>query len=709
MKSNWQWKFAILLIALIVIPSILLAYFSVQAIESERLVYEQRIKESYQRLAEFATSEIKDLFKDLNKKWVETLQPNKLVLEDQIQQREKLEKFVNNNPLIDAAYLVSNTGKVIFPQMLDRDHSTSTTAVSENISDIDKWLRKYRGISDEAERLEFTENCPWDALKIFQNISTTFPVPRLRAIALSEIARIYMFNAKWEEAYETYQQLIQKYPRARDLNNLHLRFYAKYQSVRALDNLNRLNEAMSTLLNLYQDLLDHSDEVNRVQYEFFLERIHRAYQKLNLTINPEKRSVYSQKYAHLQEQKKKNVGTTYLVEKLYQRLNKSILKRHSYRGRFKYFSDFAVEQPYLVAYILLAENEKFIVKAALGLVINLEALKSQLFPHITEHGDFPKDVTIAIFDENNNFVLGDKSSIISEPIAEQPLRDPLDFWKLAIFPTLENPLLNGGGQWLYAKLWGVFLLWLVIIFGAGVALYNLLKQRRLSLQKTTFISSITHELKTPLTSIKMFSDFLSKNVNLKNDPEAQKYLGIIKTESNRLAQLVDNVLDFAKIERGVKQYHFEYEEPEAVIRSVVDTFQYQADIHGVPIELKLESPMPEVFVDRNAVSQALINLISNAIKYSPNKHKITVKAAKNGQYVNISVIDHGIGIEKKHLEHIFDDYFRINEKSSANIAGTGLGLPLVKRIAEAHGGNVAVESEYGKGSTFTLKLPLSKN
>ncbi len=708
MKSNWQWKFAILLTTLIVIPSILLAYFSVKAIESERLVYEQRIKESYQRLIEFAASEINDLFKDLNEKWVESLQPTQLVTEEITQQRERLKKFINDNPMVDAAYLVSNTGKMIYPPAIERGVA-SNAPEADNISEVDKWLQKFRRLSDDAERLEFTEKHPKKALEIFRNIANTFPVPRLRAIALSEIARIYMFNSEWKEAYQAYQQLIQKYPRARDLNNLHLRFYAKYQCVRALDNLNRLDESMLALLNLYQDLLEHSDEVNRVQYEFFLERIHSTFQKLINIYKPEQKKIYSQKYAHLQEQKKKNIGTTYLVEKLYQRLNRNILKRNTYRSRFKYFSDFNVEQPYLVAYILLAENEKFIVKSALGLIINLEALKGQLFPQITEHGDFPKDVTIAIFDNEQNFILGDKASIVSEPVAKQSLRDPLDFWELEIFPTLENPLLSGSNRWLYAKLWGIFLLWLVIIFGAGVALYSLLKQRRLSLQKTTFISSITHELKTPLTSIKMFSDILSKNANLKKDTEAQKYLDIIKTESNRLAQLVDNVLDFAKIERGVKQYHFEYEEPEAVIRSVVDTFQYQANIHGVPIELNLESPMPEVFVDRNAVSQALINLISNAIKYSPNKQKITIEAAKNGQFVNISVVDHGLGIEKKYLNRIFDDYFRINEKSSENIAGTGLGLPLVKRIAEAHGGSVAVESEYGKGSTFTLKLPLAKN
>lgn len=709
MIKNWPWKFALLLIALIIIPSLFLAYFSVQAIESERLAYEQRIRESYQRLAQYATEKLSDMVDDLAERWLETLRPQSLLTASEAQQHQTLESFINADPLVDAAYLMTGTGLVTYPPNRRPKHLAAFAPVTEHFSELDEWFVEFRRLSEEAERLEFRQNKPEAAMAIFRDIGDRFPIPRLKAIALNEIARIHLYRAQWAKAYQTYRQMIKEYPEARDLNNLHLRFYAKYQCVNALENLSQLDAAMSELLDLYQDLLDHSDEVNRVQYEFFLERIQRRFRKLIGAFDETRQAEFRAAYNELQEQKKKEIGVTYLVEKLYQSLSKGILKRSTYRDRFKFFSDFAVEQPYLVAYILLAENEHFTVKAALGLEINLEVLKQKIFPKIIDRGNFPGDVVIAILDEKRNFVLGDAKKIISEPAVLQPLKDPLDFWLLGIYPTLENPLLSGGDQWLYAKLWGIFLLWLVIIVGAGVLLYNLRKQHQLSLQKTTFISAITHELKTPLTSIKMFGDFLARHPALQNDADAQKYLGIIQAESKRLSQLVDNVLDFAKMERGVRLYHFEYEEPEAIIRQVVDTFRYQTELHGVPIELNLDPGLPEVYVDRHAISQALINLITNAIKYSPEKKPIKIDVVRNGQYLHIAVQDQGIGIKKKHLQRIFDDYFRVTDNSAANIAGTGLGLPLVKRIAEAHKGEVSVTSECGKGSTFTLKLPLPEN
>ncbi len=709
MRNNWPWKFALLLIALIIIPSLLLAYFSVQAIESERLAYEQRIRESYQRLAKYATEKLSDMVDDLAERWLETLRPPELLTAAEAQQHQTLESFIEAEPLVDAAYLITSTGLITYPPDRRPKHFAAFVPVVEHFSELDEWFREFRRLSEEAERWEFRRNNPEAAMAIFREIVERFPIPRLKAIALNEIARIYLYRAQWANAYQTYRQMIAEYPEARDLNNLHLRFYAKYQCVNALENLNQLDTAMSELLDLYQDLLDHSDEINRVQYEFFLERIQRRFRKLIVAFDETRQGEFRAAYRKLQEQKKKEIGTTYLVEKLYQSLSKGILKRSTYRDRFKFFSDFAVEQPYLVAYILLAENEDFTVKAALGLEMNLEELKQKIFPEIMDRGNFPEDVVIAILDEKRNFVLGDAQKIISEPAVLQPLKDPLDFWQLGLYPTLKNPLLSGGDQWLYAKLWGIFLLWLIIIVGAGLLLYNLRKQQQLSLQKTTFISSITHELKTPLTSIKMFSDILGRHPALQNDAEARKCLDILQAESNRLSQLVDNVLDFAKMERGVRQYHYEYEEPEAILRQVVDTLRYQTELHGVPIELNLEPGLPELYVDRQAISQALINLITNAIKYSPEKKPVKIAATCNGQYLHISIQDQGIGIPKKHLQRIFDDYFRVTDNSAANIAGTGLGLPLVKRIAKAHKGEITVTSEYGKGSTFTLKLPLPEN
>ena len=709
MSPNWQLKYSFLLILLIIVPSFFLAYFSFRYAEAERVAFRQRISESYRGLAQFAALQIDNIIDEIGDQWIDFIHPKKFAGDAPEKQTRVLEELIQSNNLINNAYLVTNTGTVSYPIKLEKQSPElkgDLAAVSAPESE--EWLLKFRNLSEEAERLEFKEENPPAALEIYHRITKTFPVTRLQAIAYSEIARIYMFRAEWQIACDYYQKIIREYPRERDLNNLHLRFYAQFQCVVALENLGKLDAAMAALLTLYQDLLDHSDEVNRVQYEFFLERIQRSFKQLIGGFSESDQAGYTATFKALQEQKKKSIGTNYLVEKLHQRLSKRILKRETFKKRFRYFSDFAAEQPYLVAYILLSESDEFIVKSVLGLEINLEALKAQIFPQIVNQKNFPRDVTIAILDQQDKFIMGDEGKIISEPALLFALNDPLEFWQLGFFPTLKNPLLNESNADLYIKLLGVFFLFLVIVVGTGIITMNIRKQQRLSQQKTTFISSISHELKTPLTSIKMFVDFLSKNEKLKEDEETEKYLKIIRSESERLNRLVDNVLDYSRIERGVKKYQFEYEESEAVIRSVVDAFNYHAETHGIKIDLALAKSLPEIYMDRHAISQAIINLLANAIKYSVDKKPVKVAARQNGKFLNIEVCDQGIGIKQKHIKQVFNDYYRVEENEAANIAGTGLGLPLVKHIAEAHGGSVSVESIYGKGSTFTLKLPLSE-
>lgn len=709
MFKNWQLKYGFLLIFLIIVPGFVLAYLSIRSTEAERLAYRQRINETYQGLTQFAVSRIKDLVEDTNDGWLRKIRPTKFAVLPPGEQAAILRSLIEEDALISNAYLVNNTGSVSFPPDLNRTPSSpETSPLSIPVMEFDGWYLRFKNLSDKAEALEFKSEKPDQALEIYRQISREFPVPQLQAIAINEIARIYMFKEEWQTAYKNYQRIVRKYPQERDLNNLHLRFYAQFQCAGVLEKLSRHDQAMNALLALYRDLLDHSDEINREQYEFFVERIQHSFHNLESVFPLERQKEYSAVYNKLQEQKKKNIGTTYLVEKLYQRLTRGILKQETYHSRIRYFSDFAVEQPYLVAYLLLSEGEEYVVESVLGLEINLEALKARLFPRIVNRQNFPDDVAIAVLDKNNNFVMRDAGKIISKPAALTPLKDPLNFWQLGIYPTSENPLTYENNIDLYFKWWGIFLLFLVIVIGAGVIVYNIRKQQLISLQKTTFISSVSHELKTPLTSIKMFVDFLSKNKKLKEDRETQKYLKIIHAESERLNRLVDNVLDFSRIERGVKNYQFEFEESGAVIRSVVDGFNYHAEVHGIKIELDLQEPLPEIKMDRLAVSQALINLLSNAIKYSVDKKPVKVSAGENGRFLIIRVQDQGIGIKPKHLDHIFDDYYRVEENEASHIAGTGLGLSLVKHIAEAHDGSVSVESIYGKGSTFTLNLPLAE-
>lgn len=709
LPTGWQLKLGLSLLGLIIIPSFFLAYFSIRAVEAERLVYRQQLKESYLRLGQFATADIYQLIESLGEKWLEEIYPAKLMNLDLNAQQKRLDSLVAAHGIINNAYLVMNTGSVVYPVELN-DVATDpyTESIPETMPEFDTWLLKFRELSEQADKFEFEKNNPGAAIDIYRKIINTFPIPRFRAIALGELARIYVFRAEWQIAYNHYRQIIQSYPGARDMNNLHLRFYAQHQCVELLENLGRLDEAMEALLALYRDLLEHSDEINRNQYEFFIERIQKFFLRFISAYSGERQEAYLAVYHELQVEKKKSIDARYLVQKLHQRLSKEIIEKTTYRERFKYFSDFAVEQPYLVAYIYLSKSDRHIVEAVLGLELNLEQLKAQIFSQIVSNINFPENVAIAILDEKNKFIMGEADKIMTEPAVLLMLRSPLDFWRFGIFPTYNNPLMDEGNYQAYWKFWGIFLLCLIILSGSVWVIHNMRKQQILSLQKTTFISSITHELKTPLTSIKMFVDLLSKIKPLYAKPEAQKYLKVINDESERLTKLVDNILDYSKIERGVKKYHFEYEEIGSVIRTVVDTFCYQGQLHGFKIELDMDDPFQEVYIDRNAIIQALVNLLSNAIKYSPNKKQVQIKVRRNCQLLNIQVRDRGIGIEKKKLKYIFDDFYRVEEGKAANIAGTGLGLALVKHIAEAHGGSVMVESIYGRGSTFILKLPINE-
>ncbi len=697
-----------LFLVLILIPTLFLGYFSVRAIEAERLSFRQRIIEGYTHLAEFAQLAISRSVKDLGERWLLEIRPQEFVHLEHKKQAARLDSLVSSHPLVSGAYLLRSNGQVLYP--LNRNAPTTATSsvgTPTTPPDFERWLNRFRQLCDRAETLEFEKKQSDSALHLYQHIVRTNPIPRLQAIALREIARIYMFKADWPAAYRTYRQIIERYPNARDLNNLHLRFDARFQSVVALENMQQTDRAVEELLRLYTDLLQHSDEINDDQFKFFLEVIQKKFQGLIGGVSPEKQPEMRARFHHLQEQKKKSISSRYFVQKLHQRLIRAILRKRTYRDRFKYLSDVEVDHPYLMAYLLLAPNRKTVVDRILGLEINIDSLKAYLFPRILRKKRFPEDVIIAILDEKGNYVMGDVSRIVSEPVVLVPLKDPLDFWRLGIFPTFDNPLLQKQSYGLYVKLVGTLLLVMLIVLSSAFLLYYIRKQQLASLQKTTFVSSITHELRTPLTSIRMFSELLMKEKT--HLPEREiKYLKIIHGEALRLERMISNVLDYSKIERGVKKYQFDYQDARALIDSVVDSLKYQAETQGVKLRVDAPDDLPEIYADRDSLRQALINLVTNAIKYSLNKTPVDVRARVNGRFLEIQVIDRGIGIEARHLNKIFQEFYRVEEGEAANIGGSGLGLALTRRIVEAHGGHIQVVSEPGRGTTFTVQLPLAE-
>lgn len=225
--------------------------------------------------------------------------------------------------------------------------------------------------------------------------------------------------------------------------------------------------------------------------------------------------------------------------------------------------------------------------------------------------------------------------------------------------------------------------------------------------KSYFISSVSHELRMPLTSIRMFAETLRSSKRL-SPRKKREYLGIIEGESERLSRLIGNVLDFAKIEKGLKEYNFKTIDLTRCIRTAAQAMAYQVAQHKGSLSVRIPRTLPPLEADPDALEEALLNLLSNALKYSGTRKEIVLKAFSSPSAVTIMIADKGFGIPKEELPNIFDKFYRVRDERTRQVGGTGLGLALVKHIVEAHRGTIGVTSTVGRGTTFTITLPRKK-
>ena len=229
--------------------------------------------------------------------------------------------------------------------------------------------------------------------------------------------------------------------------------------------------------------------------------------------------------------------------------------------------------------------------------------------------------------------------------------------------------------------------------------------KELNKMKSFFVSTVSHDLKTPLTSIKMFSEILQTNKNISPD-KTDEYLQIIEGESNRLTRLINNVLDYTKIEKGIKEYHFESANIITIVKDVLRSMEYQFKMEKFTVNTSFSEDEKIILGDKDAITEALINLLSNSIKYSSDNKTITVSTFSENNHYCITVEDKGIGIKETELKNIFIPYFRSKEESTQRHAGAGLGLAIIKHTMNAHKGKIEIKSRLGEGSSFTLLFPI---
>lgn len=231
------------------------------------------------------------------------------------------------------------------------------------------------------------------------------------------------------------------------------------------------------------------------------------------------------------------------------------------------------------------------------------------------------------------------------------------------------------------------------------------RDRQLRRLKEDFISNVSHELKTPLSLIRMFSEILVTG-RIGREDKKLEYYRVIHSESDRMSRLINNLLDFANLVRGAEYKNFEKTNIAQLVAKALEAYRYEAQKDGFQLNLETGPDVPDSFADPNAITMAFLNMLDNAVKYSGTQKKIEVRVGQNNGFVDLSVTDNGMGIPLPEQQKIFDKFYRGNEPAIRRIRGSGIGLSIIKNVAEMHGGEVFVQSEPGKGSTFTLRIPI---
>ena len=249
---------------------------------------------------------------------------------------------------------------------------------------------------------------------------------------------------------------------------------------------------------------------------------------------------------------------------------------------------------------------------------------------------------------------------------------------------------------------------LLLAIGMFFTYRSVTRELALAKLKSDFVSNVSHELRTPLALIRLYAETLELG-RIGTSAKQHEYHEIIRKESERLSALINNILDFSRIEAGRKEYNFRETDVADLVRSTLESYRYEIEQNGFQFEQKIDDNLPELRVDREAIARSLLNLVNNAVKYSTTEKYLRVRVYRDNGSVNLEVVDHGIGIPANEQPKIFEKFYRVGDPLVHNTKGSGLGLSLVRHIVRAHNGEVSVESTPGKGSKFVITLPVQND
>jgi signal transduction histidine kinase len=660
----------LLYVLAIVGPTLALLFLGLQSVQRQRqavtsltaanlrLSGERLVAEVERRVMQLAEG----CLRDTETAGLRTSPGSPITLEEARALRVRLERIERRHPIADQLFVVERDGfGYPIAQMPGPSPIEDDPTLQESPSG-----RQFRTLFARAERQELLESRPREALENYRRCSE-LPVPdRHRAAALARSARCARKLDQSRLAEQAYERLTEQYGDVSDGS------HRPFGLAAALE-LNDLKTASAPqrearLRSLYRDLIHGRWELSADQADYFLEELRERVPELP---DPAR-------------------GTGYLRRlELARGLQERFRAHASLRGGELQSSAFTyLERPYQLLYTLEAPD------TLLGLAVNLPFVETRLLPEAS---------TGSGLDIGHIARVTPRGSREPGGLALIPFQTLFPFWEVTLAPAVGGPARAFPRRDIAIFVGSTVLVLCVLALGVLLLLRDVARETQLSRLRSDFVSGVSHELKTPLTLIRLYTETLLDGGY--REPERKGFYQIILRESERLTHLIERALEFGRVDRRERRYELGRADLAPFIAQTVQVYGEFLKRRGFTVETSLPCSSPAVDFDPDAVAQAVVNLLDNASKYSGDSKFVGVRLESRDSTVVLEVEDRGIGIPPDEREKIFQQFYRSRTRTGKG--GYGLGLFLVKHIMDAHGGRVEVESEAGLGSRFRLVFPAS--
>lgn len=554
---------------------------------------------------------------------------------------------------------------------------------------------------ESAESLEFGKQGLSDAIELYRQALRLTSIVSDRVTILSRIGRCEFKLGRYKEGIDEYKRVLAYDGKDRFIGPLPASFVGLSQIADGYHELGDSLDYRTTILKSYDFLLHHPWDIGAGEYPYYLKTVGEIASRFE---NVKKDFELSQQEAAIVSQIR---AINVFIEKVLSKVTLDSELSAQTELQPQHIFAHSNNESLQFGFMRLPGSVNEQRFTGLAYQFRPDFVTNQLLANVLKSADLEPNVIVAFLNEHDSLLSVPQGIKLSSQLASDNFSEVFPDWKVVLFDRHGQSIeeLAGSERKLYLSLFvGIIV---VMSIGIVVTVRAAAHEAELSKLKTDFVSNVSHELKTPLALIRMFGETLESGLVTKEE-QRKEFYGIIRRESERLTHLIDNVLDFSKIDAGNKEYQIEETDLVEVVRSTLDAYKFHIRDQGFKVESYLPVEPVEVLIDKDAISQALLNLLSNATKYSANRKYIRVDVTSDGSNALISVEDRGVGIPQDLQTKIFEKFYRVPKEKSLETRGAGLGLTLTKHIIEAHRGMIECKSDAGKGSIFTMRIPVEQ-